>query len=306
MKGDAVLAVESLELEILRGRSRKVVRNVSFSVPRGRVTCLVGESGCGKSLTCLAILGLLPEAVRRTGGTITIDGERVNDLSPEHLQALRGGKAAMILQNPMSCFDPICTVKSHFLESLAAHGGNPGRLSPEVMPESDLARARRSLAEVGFDSPDDILDAYPFQLSGGMLQRVMVALALLSEIRLLLADEPTTDLDVVSQARILTLLDETRRRHGMGVLLVTHDIGVVARMADFVVVMHKGEVVEQGEVATLFAAPRHAYTRALLQAHLSLYGLSFGDEAVGVGTVSPEPCLAAATPGPVPEEVRLR
>ena len=298
-----MLAVESLELEILRGRSRKVVRNVSFSVPRGRVTCLVGESGCGKSLTCLAILGLLPEAVRQTGGTITLDGERVSELSPERLRALRGGKAAMILQNPMSCFDPICTIKSHFLESLAAHGGGSRSLSPEAAPESDLTRARRSLAEVGFDNPDDILDAYPFQLSGGMLQRVMVALALLSEIRLLLADEPTTDLDVVSQARILTLLDETRRRHGMGVLLVTHDIGVVARMADFVVVMHKGEVVEQGEVATLFAAPRHVYTRALLQAHLSLYGLSCGHEVVG--TVSPEPCRVAATPAPVPEEVRL-
>jgi nickel transport system ATP-binding protein len=170
----------------------------------------------------------------------------------------------MILQNPMSCFDSVFKIRHHFRETLASHGSD-GR-------EQSLQAARQALAAVGFDSPDDILDLYPFQMSGGMLQRVMVALALMMNVSLLIADEPTTDLDVVSQARILTLLAGMRRDHGMSILLVTHDLSVIARSADDVAVMKDGVIVESGPVRTIFEHGRHAYTQALLKAHQSLYG----------------------------------
>lgn len=174
----------------------------------------------------------------------------------------------MVLQNPMSCFDPVFTVGQHIGETLAAHG----------MRYKDVrGRVRSTLADLGFERPDQILSAYPFQLSGGMLQRIMVSLALLLEAELLIADEPTTDLDVIVQARILDLIDRLRREKNVGVLLVTHDLSVIARLADQVSVMQHGRIVESGAVADIFSAPGQPYTRALLAAHFSLYGRTDGE-----------------------------
>jgi len=173
----------------------------------------------------------------------------------------RGATLAMIMQNPMSCFDPVYTMQVHFRETLSAHG--------QLSYGRD--RIEASLAEVGFDAPERILGLYPFQMSGGMLQRVMIALALCLDAPFLIADEPTTDLDLISQARVLGLLDKLRLRRRLGVLLITHDLSVVARLAHSVLVMEQGRVVESGSTADIFNHPRHDYTRMLLSAHLDLY-----------------------------------
>lgn len=257
-----------------------LVGPVDLTVERGQVVCLVGPSGCGKSLTCMSLLGMLPDGVTRTAGSIRVNGQTVdgqaperhaaNGPPPERLRLLRGREAAYVLQNPASCFDPVFTIGAHFHETLAAHLPAGSRNGPR--PDWRAA-ARAALREVGFDDADAILRHYPFQMSGGMLQRVMIALALVLDVQLLIADEPTTDLDLPSQARVLDLLDQVRRTRSMAILLVTHDLSVAARMADRMAVMRHGRVVEQGDVGELFTAPRHPYTRALLAAHHRLYGL---------------------------------
>lgn len=259
------LSVENLSLSLGSGKTeRLLVKEVSFSVNQDEIMGLIGESGCGKSLSCLAVMGLLPNGIRQVSGDICLDGRPLRDLDEAEIRAFRGRKAAMILQNPMSCFDSVFTIRHHFKETLASHGFKPREVTAE--------RLDAALVEVGFDRPRDILDLYPFQMSGGMLQRVMVALALTMNVSLLIADEPTTDLDVVSQARILDLLAGVRERHGVSILLVTHDLSVIARLADKVAVMQNGEIVESGRVGDIFTQNRHPYTQALMQAHLSLYG----------------------------------
>ncbi len=245
---------------------RPLVRDVSLTLHAGRILGLVGESGSGKSLTALSVMGLLPTGLARLSGEISLSGRRLDTLSAEDLRRLRGSGAAMVLQNPMSCFDPVLTVDDHFTETVAAH-------DPALARDRDRrrGRVREALAEVGFSDPDAVLPLYPFQMSGGMLQRVMVALALLFDAPLLIADEATTDLDVRAQARILDLIDRIRRTHGTGVLCITHDLGVVARLADEVAVMHRGEIVETAPVEAFFAAPGHPHTRALVAAHLCLH-----------------------------------
>ncbi len=252
-----------------------LVGPVDLAVERGQVVCLVGPSGCGKSLTCMSLLGMLPQGITRTAGTIrvhgqAVDGQAVDGPPPERLRLLRGRGAAYVLQNPASCFDPVFTIGAHFQETLAAH--LPTAPGSNTRPDWRAA-ALAALREVGFDDARAILSHYPFQMSGGMLQRVMIALALVLDVPLLIADEPTTDLDLPSQARVLDLLDQVRRSRNMAILLVTHDLSVAARMADRMAVMRHGRVVEQGDVRELFAAPRHPYTRALLSAHHRLYGL---------------------------------
>lgn len=244
------------------GGKRPLVNDINFSLPKSSIIGLIGASGCGKSLTCLAIMGLLPMGIVRRKGIIRLGQTEIQGLPKTRLRALRGAKLAMILQNPMSCFDPVFTIKHHFRETFYSHGRRT---------ETFATGIQGALNEVGFKDPDRILSLYPFQMSGGMLQRVMVALALMMKVELLIADEPTTDLDVVTQMRILNLLSEMRHQHGMSILLVTHDLSVVARMADRVMVMQKGEIVENGKVADIFDDPRHPYTRSLLKAHFSLY-----------------------------------
>lgn len=235
---------------------RPLVHGVSLTLKRGRVLALVGGSGSGKSLTCAAALGILPPGVRQTAGLILADGKPV---SPGEL---RGTKIATIMQNPRSAFNPLRTMADHARETCRA-----------LDKPADDATLIAAMAAVGLENARRVLRLYPFEMSGGMLQRMMIALALLCDAPFIVADEPTTDLDAVVQARILDLLVSIMHTRGPGMLLVTHDMGVVARLADDVAVMDSGNIVEQGDVETIFSAPRHDITRSLVAAHLALYGL---------------------------------
>ncbi|WP_313626856.1 nickel import ATP-binding protein NikD [Kosakonia sp.] len=235
---------------------RPLVQEVSLTLQRGRVLALVGGSGSGKSLTCAAALGVLPAGVRQTAGRLLADNQLVTP------QALRGSTVATIMQNPRSAFNPLRTMAAHARETCLALG-----------KPADNATLIAALQDVGLEDAERVLTLYPFEMSGGMLQRMMIAMALLSDAPFIVADEPTTDLDVVAQARILDLLAQIMREHQPGMLLVTHDMGVVARLADDVAVMDNGRIIEQGAVETLFSAPQQAVTRELVAAHLALYGL---------------------------------
>jgi len=234
---------------------RPLVNGVSLTLRRGHVQALVGGSGSGKSLTCAAALGVLPPGVRQTAGQILADGKPMTPAS------LRGVSVATIMQNPRSAFNPLHTMATHARETCRA-----------LNKPSDEATLLAALDAVGLEDAPRVLKLYPFEMSGGMLQRMMIALAVLSDAPFIVADEPTTDLDTVAQARILDLLDDIMQTRAPGMLLVTHDMGVVARLADDVAVMANGVIVEQGDVESLFHAPKHAVTRALVSAHLALYG----------------------------------
>ncbi|CAH2604881.1 Ni(2(+)) ABC transporter ATP binding subunit NikD [Rhodovastum atsumiense] len=253
------LALRGLRLETGSPASPVVlVDGIDLGITRGRVQALVGTSGGGKSLSTLALLGLLPRGVRRSAGSISLDGV---ELTEAGVVALRGRTVGLVQQNPTGCFNPIVTIGRHFQETLALTGTGA---------RAARATAVARLAEVGFDAPARLLELYPFQLSGGMLQRVAIALALACDPPFLVADEPTTDLDLVVQAQILDLLDGLRRHRGIGILLVTHDLSVVARLADEVAVLIEGRIVESRDAHGLFATPRDPCTRALLDVHFAL------------------------------------
>lgn len=269
--GKTILEIDGLRISLARSccPESPLVDDVSLTVTQGKVTGLIGESGSGKSLTCLAVMDLLPKTMSKIEGRIHLAGSPLVDASQSQWRCFRGRQAAMVLQNPMSCFDPVFTVGYHIRETLKAHGQSEGYHNGQV---------HATLAQLGFDSPADILSAYPFQLSGGMLQRIMVSLALLLEAELLIADEPTTDLDVIVQAKILNLIERLGREKNVGILLVTHDLSVIARLADQVAVMQGGRIVESGPVADIFSRPQNPYTQALLAAHFSLYGTAMIQE----------------------------
>lgn len=234
------------------------VDGVGFAVRRGEMLALVGESGCGKSLSCLAILGLIPPPGRIAATSrILLDGTNLLELDPEGLRQVRGRRVGMVFQDPTTSLNPVFTIGRQLEEAIRTHAPAPRQLIRD--------RATALLAEVGLPDPAGRLDAYPHELSGGQRQRVMIALALSGEPDLLLADEPTSALDVTVQAQILTLLDRLRATRGMGVILVTHDLGVVAGRADRVTVMYAGQVAEEAPTARLFADPRHPYTRGLFR-----------------------------------------
>ncbi|ASV55262.1 Nickel transport ATP-binding protein NikD [Lelliottia jeotgali] len=235
---------------------RPLVKGVSLTLRRGRVLALVGGSGSGKSLTCAAMLGVLPAGVRQTAGQILADGRLI---APD---CLRGMKIATIMQNPRSAFNPLHTMTTHARETCLA-----------LDKPSDARALIAALEAVGLEEASRVLKLYPFEMSGGMLQRMMIAIVMLCDAPFIIADEPTTDLDVVAQSRILDLLDSIMQTRAPGMLLVTHDMGVVARLADDVAVMDNGVIVEQGEVDALFRAPTHPVTRGLVSAHLALYGM---------------------------------
>ncbi len=238
---------QKIQLEqISLAADRPLVSDVSFTLRRGQVLALLGSSGCGKSLTCAAALGLLPPGVRQTAGRVLLDG------IPVHGEQLRGATIATIMQNPRSAFNPLQTMAAHARETCRAAGR-----------ETNDAVLLAAMEEVGLDNPRALLKRYPFEMSGGMLQRMMVALALLSRAPFIIADEPTTDLDAIAQARILDLLADIVARRGLGLLLVTHDMGVVARLAHHVTVMENGRLVEHCDVNTLFSAPRHPLSQRL-------------------------------------------
>lgn len=242
-----------------RGQSNDVVDNVSLSVRRGEVLCVVGESGCGKSVTAMAMMGLLPKhASQISSGKLTIEGKIISLVDEVVPASLRGDRIAMIFQEPMTSLNPSFTIGNQIAEAVLHHRGGT----------KDAARARslEMLARVGIANPEKRLSEYPHQLSGGMRQRVMIAMALANDPQILIADEPTTALDVTIQAQILNLIRDLRDETGMGTIMITHDLGVVAEIADTVAVMYGGQVVEQGLVAEVFRDPQHPYTIGLMSA----------------------------------------
>ncbi|MDH3205922.1 MAG: ABC transporter ATP-binding protein [Gemmatimonadota bacterium] len=236
----------------------KAVDGVSFDVRAGETLGIVGESGCGKTVTSLSVLGLLPQPPARVmeGSSVRLRGEELIGSGERRMRALRGNEISMIFQEPMSSLNPVYKIGGQIAESLRLHRGMDRKAA--------RAEAVRLLAEVGLSEPERRVDEYPHQLSGGMRQRVMIAMALSCEPSLLIADEPTTALDVTVQAQILELLAELRGKFGMAVLLITHDLGVVAEVCDRVVVMYAGQIVETGTVYDIFGEPAHPYTRGLL------------------------------------------
>ncbi len=241
------------------------VDGVSLSVDRGEVVALVGESGSGKSLTGLALLRLIPRPGSiDSGSELRLAGQDLLALSAEALRQVRGRRIAMIFQDPVNSLNPVLTVGAQIAETIRAH-------LPVARKEA-AQRAEALLAEVGIADPKTRFKTYPHQMSGGMAQRVMIAIALAAEPELLIADEPTTALDVTVQAQILELLDRLRQKRGMAVLLISHDLGVVAGRADRVAVMYAGRIVEEAPTARLFAAPAHPYTRGLFASVPTLAG----------------------------------
>jgi oligopeptide/dipeptide ABC transporter ATP-binding protein len=235
----------------------RAVDGVSFDVGEGEIVGLVGESGCGKSVTALALLGLVPRPGRvDPDSSIRLRGEQLVGAAPERMRVLRGQVVSMVFQEPVSALNPVLRVGPQVVEGLRAHRG--------LGAAEARQRGVALLGEVGIDDPDARFDAYPHELSGGMCQRAVLAMALACEPTLLVADEATTALDVTVQAQILDLLLELRARRGMAILLVTHDLGVVAETCDRLAVMYAGRLVETGTVDDVFAAPRHPYTRGLL------------------------------------------
>ncbi len=233
------------------------VDDVSFSVAAGSTLGIVGESGCGKSVTSLSIMGLLPKGQGRiAAGSIHFDGTDLAQLPPSALRRLRGNRLAMIFQEPMTSLNPAFTVGDQLIEAIRCHQ----RLDAATARLQAIAMLRR----VRISSPEERIDAYPHQMSGGMRQRVMIAMALACSPRLLIADEPTTALDVTIQAQVLDLMRSLREETGTAIILITHDLGVIAELADEVVVMYAGKVVERAPVARLFAEPQHPYTVGLL------------------------------------------
>ena len=236
----------------------RAVDGISFSVAEGETLALVGESGCGKTVTALSIIGLVPDPPGRvgTGSSVRLRGEELVGASEERMRRLRGNEISMIFQEPMTSLNPVFTVGEQL--------GEPLRLHQRISARQARDRVIELLREVQIPEPARRFGEYPHQLSGGMRQRVMIAMALACEPALLVADEPTTALDVTIQAQILELLAELRERRGMAVLLITHDLGVVAEVADRVVVMYAGQVAETGSVREVFASPTHPYTKGLL------------------------------------------
>ena len=239
------------------GGLQAAVRDVSLSLERAAITCIVGESGCGKSLTCRAILRLVPEKAL-IGGSAVFDGIDLFDLSEAKMRSIRGRSVGMIFQEPMTSLNPVLRVGDQAAEPLRLHLG--------LSRKEARVEVCRLFASVGIPSPNERYDDYPHQLSGGMRQRVMIAMALGCRPRLLLADEPPTALDATIQGQILRLITGESRERGMAVLLITHDLGVVAETADYVGVMYAGILVEKAPVADLFGNPLHPYTRGLMAA----------------------------------------
>jgi oligopeptide/dipeptide ABC transporter ATP-binding protein len=252
--GVNILEVEGLTLATTVA---PLVEDVSFTLAPGEMLALVGESGCGKSVTALAVMRLLAPAIRRTAGSIRFDGTDLTTLDDEAMRRLRGRRIGMIFQEPMTSLNPVFTVGEQIAEPL--------RLHLNLSPKQALSRAAELLDLVGLPTPARQLARYPHQLSGGQRQRVMIAIALACEPRLLIADEPTTALDVTVQAQILALIDRLRRQLSMACLLITHDLGVVAEYCDRAAVMYAGRIVETGPAAEVFATPRHRYTAALVR-----------------------------------------
>src|SRR6266446_2670654 len=258
---ETLLSVRNLRISFRldKNTSFEAVKGISFDIPKNATVALVGESGSGKSVTSLSILGLLPKenATVLPGSEIMYGGRNLIALDPTELRRLRGAEISMIFQEPMTSLNPVFTVGFQLTEVLRLHMG--------MAPAQARKRAIELLEEVGIPDPEYKINAYPSQMSGGQQQRVMIAMAIACEPKLLIADEPTTALDVTIQKQILDLIAALQRKHQMSVLFTTHDLAVVGEIADYIVVMRNGEIREQGPAKTVFENPQDAYTKALLQ-----------------------------------------
>jgi peptide/nickel transport system ATP-binding protein len=282
----ALLEVEHLRIEIpTRRGTLTAIDDVSFAIGEGEVLGVVGESGAGKSITGSAIIGLLEPPSRIAGGCIRFAGRRIDDLPGEAMRRLRGKEIGAIFQDPLTSLNPLYTVGRQLVETIRLHLGLDQRAARR--------RAVELLSEVGIPAPEQRIDHYPHQFSGGMRQRVVIALALAANPRLVIADEPTTALDVSIQAQIIALLKRLTREHGMAVMLVTHDMGVIAETADRVAVMYAGRLVEVGPVRDVVKQPQHPYTVGLMGAIPVIGGRS--DRLAQIDGAMPR--LAAIPPG---------
>jgi len=255
---EPLLKVQNLRVELTtRNGTAPVIDDVSFELHAGENLSFVGESGCGKSMTALAIMGLLPEGIGRiTAGSIMFDGQELTELSPERLRRIRGNDISMIFQEPMTSLNPVYTIGEQIVEVLLAH--------QSISRADAWAEAATLLDAVRIPKARERLKDYPFQLSGGQRQRVMIAIALACKPKVLIADEPTTALDVTVQAQIFDLLRDLRQETGTSIILITHDMGAVAEMAERMIVMYAGRIAEIGAVDDIIGTPRHPYTKGLI------------------------------------------
>ena len=256
---ETLLEVKDLRTQFKRDKKDWItaVNGVSFNVNAGEIVGLVGESGCGKSVTSLSVMRLHNERLTKISGSIKFGGKEVLDLTTSEMQSMRGNEMSMIFQEPMSALDPIMRIEDQLAEAISLHNSN--------MSKAEIhERCVNALKLVGIPEPEMTLRNYPHELSGGMCQRVMIAMAMSCEPKLLIADEPTTALDVTIQAQILALMEDIRNRRNTGILLITHDLGVVAETCSRVIVMYAGNIVEEAPVKELFANPQHPYTEGLI------------------------------------------
>ncbi|MBP3953018.1 ABC transporter ATP-binding protein [Bacillus suaedae] len=240
-----------------------LVQDINFGIEKGKILGLVGESGSGKTVTSMSILKLHDEKNTEIKGSITLQGRELNGLGNSEMRRIRGRDIAFIMQNPMNAFTPVFTIGHQFIETIQSHTSLTKRQAKEL--------AIDVLESVNLPNPDNLLKNYPFQLSGGMLQRVMIGMAACLKPSVIIADEPTTALDLHSQLLVLRLLDKVRSEYGTSILLISHDLGVISELADDVIVMQHGRIVESANVIDLFDAPQHEYTKKLLRTRPSLY-----------------------------------
>ena len=235
----------------------KALNNVSIQMKEGEVLGIVGESGSGKSVTAYSIMGLTAQNGKIVGGTVDFNGHAIQNMTEKELRKIRGNEVSIIFQDPMTSLNPVWTIGNQIAEAVSLHTDKKGKAARD--------RAKELLELVGINEPEKRLKQYPHELSGGMRQRVMIAIALACEPKLLIADEPTTALDVTIQAQILELMQELKTKLGMGIIMITHDLGVVASMCDYIAVMYAGEIVEYGTTDDIFYNPKHEYTKGLLR-----------------------------------------
>ncbi|MDR3164714.1 MAG: ABC transporter ATP-binding protein [Synergistaceae bacterium] len=268
MSGDALLHIKNLRTSFLMSDGVvQAVRGVDLSVKRGEFLGIVGESGCGKSVTMLSVMGLLPDNAAIKADTLTFDGKDLLSASPREMRSIHGDEIGMIFQDPMTSLDPLFTIGNQLMEPLRIH---------RKMSASEAERrAAETLEMVGISSPAQRLKQYPHEFSGGMRQRVMIAIAMSCSPKLLIADEPTTALDVTIQAQILELMKDMKEKSGTAVVLITHDLGVIASVCSRVVVMYGGLIMEEGECGDIFYDPLHPYTKGLLA---SVSGMGSGEK----------------------------
>ncbi|MDR1560542.1 MAG: ABC transporter ATP-binding protein [Clostridiales bacterium] len=235
----------------------KALNDVTFRMKTGEVLGIVGESGSGKSVTAYSLLGIVPRPGRFLGGSLSFNGQRLDTMSDKQMESIRGNQISIIFQDPMTSLNPVFTIGGQIMEAIRLHSGKPKKQA--------WARAVEMLSLVGINEPEKRMRQYPHELSGGMRQRVMIAMALACEPKLLIADEPTTALDVTIQAQILELMQSLRKSLGMAIILITHDLGVVASICEKIAVMYAGKIVEYGTTDEVFYNPRHEYTKGLLR-----------------------------------------